>query len=49
MRMIEAVIVVLVGTIGGCYFIEIFVLPQTTPNFLEMGRALLSPGFRMTT
>lgn len=46
MRFIEAIIVVLVGTIGGCYFIEIFVLPQTHPSFLEMGRALLSPGFR---
>src|SRR5271165_3119623 len=30
MRWIEAVIVVLTGTIGVCYFIEIFVLPQTT-------------------
>lgn len=46
MRMIEAVIVVLVGTIAVCYFIEIFVLPQTAPNFLEMGRALVTPGFR---
>ncbi|HEY7155628.1 MAG TPA: Nramp family divalent metal transporter [Gemmataceae bacterium] len=46
MRFIEAVIFVLVATIGGCYFIEIFVLPQTQPNFMEMGGALLSPGFR---
>lgn len=46
MRFIESVIVVLVGTIGACYFIEIFVLPQTKPSFLEMGQALLSPGFR---
>jgi manganese transport protein len=44
MRFIEAIILVLVATIGGCYFVEIFVLPQTQPNFLEMGRALLSPG-----
>jgi manganese transport protein len=29
-----------------CYFIEIFVLPQTQPSFLEMGRALMSPQFR---
>src|SRR5581483_9360589 len=43
MRFIEAVIVVLIGTIGVCYFIEIFVLPQTTPNLLEMGRATLAP------
>ena len=45
MRYIEAVILVLVGTIGVCYFIEIFVLPQTQPNFLEMGRALVSAEF----
>jgi manganese transport protein len=48
MRFIEAVILVLVGTIGVCYFIEIFILPQTQPSFLEMGRALGSPGFRET-
>ncbi len=46
MRMIEAVVLLLVVTIGVCYFIEIFVLPQTQPNFLEMGSALLTPGFR---
>ncbi len=46
MRVIEAVIGVLVSTIGVCYFIEIFVLPQTQPEFLEMGRALLTPGLR---
>jgi manganese transport protein len=46
MRTIEAVVLVLVATIGACYFIEIFVLPQTQPSFLEMGRALISPGFR---
>src|SRR5579864_9292476 len=46
MRFIEAVILALIATIGGCYFIEIFVLPQTQPDFLEMGQALLSPGFR---
>ena len=46
MRVIEAVILVLVGTIGVCYFIEIFVLPQTQPSFSEMGYALLTPGFR---
>jgi manganese transport protein len=44
MRMIEAVILVLVATIALCYFIEIFVLPQTQPSFVEMGRALLKPG-----
>lgn len=46
MRTIEAVVVVLVATIGTCYFVELFVLPQTQPSFLEMGRALISPGFR---
>ncbi|HEX3357316.1 MAG TPA: Nramp family divalent metal transporter [Tepidisphaeraceae bacterium] len=46
MRTIEAVVLVLVSTIGICYFIEIFVIPQTTPSFLEMGHSLLTPGFR---
>jgi manganese transport protein len=46
MRAIEAVVVLLVGTIAVCYFIELFVLPQTQPSLLEMGRALISPGFR---
>jgi manganese transport protein len=48
MRTIEAVVLVLVATIGGCYFLEIFVLPQTTPAFGEMGRALLTPGLGQT-
>lgn len=46
MRTIEAVIVVLVGTIGVCYFVEIFILPHVRPSFLEMGQALITPGFR---
>ncbi len=46
MRTIEAVVVLLVATIAVCYFIELFVLPQTQPSFLEMGRALISPHFR---
>ena len=45
-RTIEAVVLVLVATIGVCYFIEIFVLPQLRPNFLEMGRALVTPSLR---
>jgi manganese transport protein len=45
MRAIEAVVLLLIATIGVCYFIEIFVLPQTHPGFLEMGRALISPHF----
>lgn len=46
MRTIEAVVLLLIATIGVCYLIEIFVLPQTHPNFLEMGTALVSPNFR---
>src|SRR5712664_285559 len=45
-RTIEAVVLLLIATIGVCYFIEIFILPQTQPSFLEMGRALISPHFR---
>ena len=43
MRTIEAVILLLVATIGVCYFIEIFVLPLTRPSFVEIGRSLISP------
>jgi manganese transport protein len=43
MRLIEALVLVLVGTIAACYFIEIFVLPQTAPGLLEMGRGLFAP------
>jgi manganese transport protein len=46
MRTIEAVVLILIATIGVCYLIEIFVLPQTRPDFLEMGKAVLMPGFR---
>jgi manganese transport protein len=46
MRTIEAVVLVLVATISGCYFIEIFVLPATRPAFAEMAAALITPGFR---
>ena len=45
-RTVEAVVLLLVATIAVCYFIEIFVLPQTSPSFLEMGHALITPGFR---
>src|ERR1700730_2499257 len=48
MRTIEAVVLLLIATIGVCYFIEIFVLPQTHPRFLEMGRALVSPNLRQS-
>jgi len=46
MRTIEAVVLLLIATIAVCYFIEIFVLPQTQPSFAEMARALVSPHFR---
>jgi manganese transport protein len=46
MRTIEAIVVILVATIAVSYFIELFVLPQIQPSFLEMGRALITPGFR---
>src|SRR6202047_4166465 len=45
MRTIEAVVLVLVGTIAVCYFIEIFVLPLTRPGFREIGLSLISPSF----
>jgi manganese transport protein len=48
MRMIEAVVGVFVATIGVCYGIEIFLLPQTHPDFLEMGQALVTPNLRET-
>jgi manganese transport protein len=47
MRTIEAIVLVLVATITACYFIEIFVLPETQPGFLELGRALVTPHFRL--
>jgi manganese transport protein len=43
MRTIEAVVLMLVATIGVCYCIEIFVLPQMHPNFMEMGHGLFVP------
>ncbi len=46
MRTIEAIVLLLIGTIAVCYFIEIFVLPQTQPSFSEMARALVSPQLR---
>ncbi|HUO34725.1 MAG TPA: Nramp family divalent metal transporter [Candidatus Acidoferrum sp.] len=46
MRTIEAIVVLLVATIAVCYFIELFVLPETRPSFLEMGQALISPHLR---
>jgi manganese transport protein len=48
MRTIEAIVLLLVSTIALCYFIEIFILPETQPGFLEMSRAFFNPGFRKT-
>jgi manganese transport protein len=45
MRKIESVVLVLISTIAICYFVELFVIPQTKPSFLEMGRSLIAPGF----
>jgi manganese transport protein len=47
MRTIEAIVLLLVATISICYFIEIFVLPETQPSFLELGHALVTPHFRL--
>src|SRR5208282_2329958 len=46
MRTIEAIVLLLIATIGVCYYIEIFVLPQIHPNFLELGAALFTPSIR---
>ena len=41
MRTIEAVVLVLVATIAICYYIEIFILPQTRPSFTELAAGML--------
>ena len=46
MRTIEAIVLVLVLTIGVCYFVEIFVFPQTRPSVVELARGLFSPTLR---
>ncbi len=43
MRTIEAVILLLVATIAVCYYIEIFILPETHPSFAALGKALFIP------
>jgi len=45
MRTIEAVVLLLVATMAGCYYLEIFILAPTQPGFAEMGRALVAPSF----
>ena len=46
MRWIEALVLLLVATIGVCFALELFVLPHTKPDFGEIGAALLRPGLR---
>jgi manganese transport protein len=46
MRLIESVVSVLIGTIALCYFLELFVLPQTKPHFPEIARWLFNPDLR---
>ena len=48
MRTIESIILVLIGTIGVCFFLEIFILPETQPSFMEMGRAMLTAHFHQS-
>ncbi|HVU32120.1 MAG TPA: Nramp family divalent metal transporter [Opitutaceae bacterium] len=43
MRTIEAVVLVLVLTIAVCYFVEIFVLPETQPEFAEIASSFFHP------
>ncbi len=43
MRMIERVVLVLVLTIAGSFFIELFVMPGTRPDFHQIGTALVHP------
>jgi len=49
MRTIEAIVLLLVATIGICYFVEIFIIPQTRPSFLEMGKAMITPTLTSAT
>ena len=46
MRLIEAVVLLLVATIGVCFVLELFVLPRTAPDLREIGASLLTPGLR---
>lgn len=46
MRFIEALVTIFVGTIMVCYFIELFILPYSNPDFAAMGRAFISPSLQ---
>ncbi len=43
MRLVEAVVLLLVATIAGCFAIELFVLPRTAPDMATIGLSLLRP------
>ncbi len=43
MRTIERVVLVLVLTIAGSFFVELFVMPGTRPDFQQIGAALVLP------
>ena len=43
MRWIEAVVLLLVATIAGCFAIELFVLPRMAPDVAAIGLALFRP------
>jgi manganese transport protein len=49
MRLIEALVLVLVLTIGICFAIELFVLPKTMPHIADMGQDLLRPDYDQDT
>src|SRR5437899_368093 len=42
MRTIEAIVLLLIATIGVCYCIEMCILPQSLARLLELGRAPIS-------
>jgi manganese transport protein len=43
MKTIETIVLLLIVTISLCFFIEIFVLPQTSPKLLEIGQQIFRP------
>src|SRR4051812_4914642 len=47
-RKIEAFILVLVATIAGCYFVELFVFGKVLQEFPDISHALVHPGFPPT-
>ncbi len=43
MRRLEAIILILVTTIAVCFYIEIFVLPETSPGLFHLAAATVAP------